>query len=79
MNGKGSARSTAIGDVPTEDDLRTEGLGLSREDLAQLLDVDEGDWRQELPSIEEHYAQFGDHLPDALHQQLKDLTERLGR
>jgi GTP-dependent phosphoenolpyruvate carboxykinase len=31
----------------------------------------------EIPSIHEHYAMFGDRLPEALREQLRKLEERL--
>ena len=42
-----------------------------------LLSVDPEDWKTELPSIHEHYATFGDRLPQALRDQLADLERRL--
>jgi len=50
---------------------------LSRDDLADLLDVDIDGWLRELPLIEEYYAQFGDHLPAALTAELDAMRARL--
>jgi phosphoenolpyruvate carboxykinase (GTP) len=72
-----AARDTAIGRLPTADALPTEGLELPDGALAELLSVDEHDWRAELPLIEDHYSVFGDRLPSALHDELDALAKRL--
>jgi GTP-dependent phosphoenolpyruvate carboxykinase len=46
--------------------LDTTGLDLDAETLAELLKVDNEAWRSEIPLIEEHFALFGEHLPDEL-------------
>jgi phosphoenolpyruvate carboxykinase (GTP) len=75
--GRGEARDTPIGRLPAAGALDTDGLDVSAAALAELLAVDVDAWRGEIPLIEEHYAQFGDHLPAALHEQLDDLDKRL--
>ena len=75
--GTAGATDTAIGRMPAEGSLDIEGLEIGSEQLEELLQVDEAGWRAELPLIEEHFAQFGDRLPDALRAQLEALTERL--
>lgn len=75
--GTAGATDTAIGRMPAEGSLDIEGLEIGSEQLEKLLQVDEAGWRAELPLIEEHFAQFGDRLPDALRAQLEALTERL--
>jgi len=77
VSGGGSARETPVGHVPGEGAIATDGLALSGEDVAELLRVDDEEWRGEIPSIEEHYAQFGSKLPPVLRKQLKALGERL--
>ncbi|MCU1465476.1 MAG: Phosphoenolpyruvate carboxykinase [Actinomycetia bacterium] len=72
-----AARDTAIGRLPSADALPTDGLRLAPGALDELLSVDEDEWRAELPLIEEHYAQFGDRLPTALHDELDALAKRL--
>ena len=78
VNGAGNAVDTPIGQVPAHGDLDTTGLDVSNEDLDELIRVDADDWRAELPSIAEHYAQLGDRLPTALREELSTLEERLG-
>jgi phosphoenolpyruvate carboxykinase (GTP) len=46
--------------------------------MAELLRVDTDEWKAEVPSIREHYAQFGDRLPAALTQAVDELEQRLG-
>jgi phosphoenolpyruvate carboxykinase (GTP) len=76
--GTAQARETPIGLLPAEGALDVEGLDVSAEDLAELLRVDPEDWRAELPSIHEHFAQFGEKLPQELRAQLAALEARLG-
>ena len=72
------ARETPMGLVPSDDALDTSGLDLSPEALSELLSVDPAEWRDQLPRLREHFAMFGDKLPDELARQLEALEERLG-
>ncbi len=76
-NGTGAAIETAIGNMPTLDAIDFDGLDVSDEDIANLMRVDIDGWLSELPSIEEYYATFGDHLPAELTKQVNDLRDRL--
>ncbi|MGH2771045.1 MAG: phosphoenolpyruvate carboxykinase (GTP) [Actinomycetota bacterium] len=77
--GRAKAVETPIGWVPPADGLDTSGLdGVSADALAELLSVEEGAWRAEIPSIEEHYRMLGDRLPEALVAELTELKRRLG-
>ncbi len=75
--GKVDAVDTPIGQMPAENALDVSGLDLPAEDLAELLHVDVDQWLGELQSIQEHYAQFGERLPEGLNDELKSLEERL--
>jgi phosphoenolpyruvate carboxykinase (GTP) len=75
--GTAEAEETPIGLVPTVEDLNTEGLEISAEEVAELLAVDPQEWKVELPAMHQHFARFGKHLPDELHEQLADLEQRL--
>jgi phosphoenolpyruvate carboxykinase (GTP) len=77
VGGQGGAAETPIGYVPRPEDLNVDGLDVPAADVAELLKVDPEDWRSEIPSIEEHYAQFGDKLPPALRDELANLEKRL--
>ncbi len=76
--GEAEAEETPIGLVPAPKGLNTEGLDVSAEDMAELLRVDPEEWKVELPAIHQHFARFGDHLPQELHEQLAELERRLG-
>jgi phosphoenolpyruvate carboxykinase (GTP) len=76
--GRGEVVETAIGYLPAKGAIPTEGLDIGDEDMAELLGVDVEEWRAEIPDIEKHFAQFGDHLPDELTKQLDALQARLG-
>ncbi len=78
VDGEAGAHATAIGSLPRPEDLDVAGLKIAPEALAELLRVDVDAWRQEIPSIEQHFAQFGDRLPERLRQQVAALRERLG-
>ena len=75
--GTAEAVDTPIGRVPAPGSLDLEGVEIAPEDLEQLLRVDIDEWRDEVPSIREHLATFGDQLPPALRHQLDALAERL--
>jgi phosphoenolpyruvate carboxykinase (GTP) len=71
------AVETAIGLLPAEGAINTEGLDIDAEAMRELLSVDEDLVREQLPQLKEHFAQFGDKLPAALGQQLEALEQRL--
>ena len=75
--GKVGAKETPIGYVPEIDDLDMEGLDISKETLADLLNVDKDIWKDEAAGIEEFYKKFGDRLPAELKKQLDELKARL--
>jgi phosphoenolpyruvate carboxykinase (GTP) len=72
------AEETPIGLVPAAGALDVEGLDVAEADLADLLRVDPAEWHEELPSMHEHFAKFGDQLPAQLRRQLEALEEKLG-
>jgi phosphoenolpyruvate carboxykinase (GTP) len=76
--GTADAVETAIGLLPAEGAINTEGLNIDQRAMRELLSVDEDLVRQQLPQIKEHLAQFGDKLPAALSRQLAELERRLG-
>jgi phosphoenolpyruvate carboxykinase (GTP) len=70
-------KETPLGQVPSEDALDTSGLDLPAAAIAQLLAVGPAEWREQLPRLREHFAMFGDKLPDELMAQLEALEKRL--
>jgi phosphoenolpyruvate carboxykinase (GTP) len=77
-DGDGRTVETPIGLVPAEDELNTDGLGLSSEGVHELLEVDPAELRKQLPQVKEHLARFGSRLPDELQSQLEALEHRIG-
>jgi phosphoenolpyruvate carboxykinase (GTP) len=69
---------SAIGLLPAQGELNTDGLDISDEAMEQLLTVDDDALRAQMPQVEEHLARFGDDLPDELKAQLEALKQRLG-
>jgi phosphoenolpyruvate carboxykinase (GTP) len=78
VDGKAGANETPIGLLPKEGDIDTEGLDLSADELKELLRIDADAWKAEIPDIENHFAIFGDRLPERLKKQLDELRKRLG-
>ncbi len=75
--GRGDAKETAIGYVPTTEAINVEGLNVTPADMAELLTVHDNEWRNEVPLIRENYAQFKNRLPAKLTAFVDDLEARL--
>ena len=71
------AVKTDIGYLPKEGALDIEGLGVSKQDMAELLKVDKEEWTREVESIKDYYETYGDRLPEELHKQLEALEKRI--
>jgi phosphoenolpyruvate carboxykinase (GTP) len=78
VSGTGQATDTPIGLVPAPGAIDTEGLDVSAADMKKLLAVDAGEWRAEVPRIREHFAVFGDKLPQQLLAEVDKLEQQLG-
>ncbi len=76
-DGEGETVDSALGLLPAEGGLNTEGLEISDEAMRELLSVDEDALRAQLPQIEEHLARFGDDLPAEIRGQLEGLKQLL--
>ena len=76
-DGKVHANDTPIGRVPEVADLDTTGLDIKGAHVDELLSIDIEGWLAEVPSIKEHFAHFGNHLPEELNLEVKALEERL--
>jgi phosphoenolpyruvate carboxykinase (GTP) len=66
VDGTAEAIDTPIGRLPTKEALDLAGLRIDDGDLDEILSVDEEGWRNAIPQIREHFAQFGDRLPGEL-------------
>ena len=71
------ATQTPIGYLPTPGSIDRAGLPVSDADMKELLRLDPDAWLAELPSIETHYALFGERLPPALNDELRALAAQL--
>ena len=76
-DGKVHAKETPIGLLPDAADLDTKGLNLSSDAINQLLNVDVDGWLAEVPLIKQHFAKFGERLPEGLNKEVKELEKRL--
>jgi phosphoenolpyruvate carboxykinase (GTP) len=54
-----------------------QGLDLTDEMIASLFAVEKVHWKEDVNSIKQFYAKFGDRLPEKLREQLGDLEKRL--
>ena len=78
-DGKDNAVETAIGWMPKEGAINTEGLKVSKEQMKEILSVDTEGWKKEIADIREnHYPKFGNKLPKELTEALDTLEKRLG-
>jgi len=78
-DGKVDAKETAIGYMPYEKDINTNGLDISADTLSELLSIDKEVWKQETGGIKEFFGKFGDRLPEELNKQLATLEENLNK
>ena len=80
ITGEAKAEETVIGLVPPTGagGIDTDGLDVSEETMARLLEVDTDGWTAQLAQMKAHYAEFGDKLPSELREQLEALEQRLG-
>jgi phosphoenolpyruvate carboxykinase (GTP) len=77
LNGQAAAQATAIGNLPADGALDTDGLDISDADLKLLLSVDTGTWQDEADHTREYLTIFGSHLPERLWDEHEALLERL--
>jgi phosphoenolpyruvate carboxykinase (GTP) len=76
-NGEVKGRQTAVGIIPTEDELNLEGVDITPEDLATILTIDKPRWQQEMAHRAEHLELF-DRMPEAIweaHRRVADALE----
>lgn len=76
-SGEGKAEKTPIGYMPAVGAIDTEGLDVSKADMAELLKVNKEEWLNEVESIKEHYKNYGEKMPKELWNQLEALEKRL--
>ena len=77
LNGTAEADKTAIGYLPNATTLDTSGMQINEADLQAITSVDVDGWREAVPQIRDHYAAFGDRLPNELATALDALESSL--
>ncbi len=77
LEGTASGEETPIGVVPNAEDLPLDGCGASTSRVSEALAIDKALWRAECASTREHFATFGDSLPQSLAEELVALETRL--
>ena len=69
---------TAIGYMPKEGAINTDGLDVSADAMKAITSVDKEGWLKEIKDIREnHYPKFGSHLPKELTAELDKLEANL--
>ena len=76
--GNVEANETAIGYIPSIDDINVDGLGISTGQMEALLDVDREGWLGEVDQIGEYLNTYGDRLPEAMKAELQRVKQELG-
>ena len=76
-DGESDAIDTPIGKLPPKGALDLDGVEIDDADLEAILSVDTEGWRGAIPEIRDHFAQFGDKLPDELNTAVDDLEAAL--
>jgi len=74
---QGETIKTPIGLQPAPGTLDMTALDLPDADLEELFEVDPDHWLQQVPAFRDHFAKFGDKLPQGMTDQLNALEQRL--
>ena len=77
VEGKAAGVDTPIGTLPARGELRTEGLALDAAALDELLHVDEAGWQAEAAAIGGYLSEFGQRMPQRLHDELQRVADAL--
>ncbi|MCG7320536.1 phosphoenolpyruvate carboxykinase (GTP) [Arsenicicoccus bolidensis] len=77
LEGKAEGVESPIGLLPKPEEINTDGLDLTDEQLATALAFDKASWEKELPLVEEWFGKFGDELPAELRAELDGLKDRV--
>ena len=75
-NGEVSGRPTAVGILPTEDELNLDGVDITPEDLHTILTIDVERWKQEMTFREAHLREFPN-LPDEIWEAHRRVSKAL--
>ncbi|MDO9495981.1 MAG: phosphoenolpyruvate carboxykinase (GTP) [Nocardioides sp.] len=75
-NGEVKGRQTAVGIIPTEEELNLDGVDITPEDLKTILTIDKPRWQQEMAHRAEHLELF-DNMPEAIWEAHRRVAEAL--
>jgi phosphoenolpyruvate carboxykinase (GTP) len=75
--GKSKAVETPMGLVPAPDDLNLDGLDLSPEKVEALLQLNAGDWTEDMENQREFFDRIGERLPRELRWEQDEFAQRL--
>ena len=78
-DGKIGARETEIGFIPEPSDINIEGCDIDLDALTGILQVEKEYWKEDIKSIKEFYARFGDKLPEYLAKEVEAMEERISK
>ena len=79
IDGEVDAQETAIGYVPYAKDIDLTGLDFTKEQLEDILKVDNAAWKVEAEGVKEFYKDFGDKLPKTLADQADALLAKVSK
>ena len=77
LDNKADGIESPLGIMPTPDEIDFDGLNLSKEQIAEMLTVNKNDWLLELNEIGEYFGMFGNHLPEAIKNQIRQQANRI--
>ncbi|HET6932883.1 MAG TPA: phosphoenolpyruvate carboxykinase (GTP) [Candidatus Acidoferrum sp.] len=76
VEGRGEAKETPIGYVPTRTALTLDGLKIAPESLDELFRVNADNWETDLADSREFLAKFGERLPAELRKEHEAVVSR---
>ena len=77
--GRARGVDTPLGTMPRFEDLNWMGLEkISEAKYAELANIDQGAWKEELALHDEFFGKLGERLPDALEARLSRMHQELG-
>jgi phosphoenolpyruvate carboxykinase (GTP) len=76
VEGRGDAKETPIGYVPSRNGLTLEEMRIAPDALDELFRVDPEDWDADLDDSREFFAKFGDRLPKEMREEHEKLARR---
>jgi len=66
-----------VGFMPASDDIDLDGMGMTKDELSNLLSLDKELWREEADGIQAFYDKFDGTVPKELYDELEALRRRI--